>query len=94
MTISAIPVRCGEPLVNQCLAALRSLVIPLEIVGWRVAPSYTIGAATKLRDWWREVAYPYEASHIVGSTAADRNKAGAKPAIAHLFWERRWVASL
>jgi hypothetical protein len=59
-------------MINQHLAVLRSLVIPLEIVVWRVAPSYTISAATKLRDWWREVAYPYEVGHIVGSTSADK----------------------
>jgi hypothetical protein len=79
------PVRCRGPYANQWFAPLCNLVIPLEIVVWRVAPSYTLGAATKLRDGWREVAYPCEARHIVGSTSADRLKAGAKPAIAHLF---------
>ena len=71
--------------VNQHLAVLSSLVIPLEIVGWRVAPSYRLGAATKLRVWWRGIASPDEARHSQGSTAADRLKAGARPAIAHLF---------
>lgn len=79
------PVRYRGPYANQHFAVLCSLVIPLEIVVWRVAPSYTLGAATKLRDRWRVIARPCEADHIVGSTAADRLKAGAKPAIAHLF---------
>ena len=80
-----LPVRCGGLYVNQHLAVLCSLVIPLEIVVWRVAPSYTLGAATKLRDRWRGIASLCEVDHIVGSTAADRTKAGAKPVIAHLF---------
>jgi len=79
------PVRCRGLYVNQHLAVLRSLVIPLEIVVWRVAPSYTLGAATKLRGWWRGIASLSEVSHIVGSTAADRPKTGAKPVIAHLI---------
>ena len=79
------PVRYRGPSVNQHLAVLSSLVIPLEIVVWRVAPSYWLGAATKLRDGWRGIASPCEARHSQGSTAADRLKAGARPAIAHLF---------